>query len=731
VKFISEIFTFIRDDLYNYGIDFGSYESKVFSIRLIGIILKQYSTVQSVIIGKRLSKKTDAKLNENFRNFLANENIWNLSSIKIFIHLFNSSQDIDNSDVSGIANHLLIEYFVKTLVVDEIDLQVPFIDWINVKVAKSFKLSDIESYHENIGFFVMKTEYLFLKDPSKLTQEVNLLINMIENISTKLKLTKDVVELMENGENIFIICDCINYVLQKMVIQDFECVSKLAATMKSVTYQYLELINDKNTPANFDELDKKISQLLHQSIISYESNGEEANLKHKTLIMMFITFRSLSNLSESLAKIIISSSIKCNDDQFKSIMQLCVEINVQMLTRFCHRGAIEVASQSLGVITKIISNEFSQELNRNSLRAKNLQEMLDVLECEIDCGKRAFSSTGEIRSLRGLLLMSHHLTKNHLPFLKLIMSQLLLKSEQKKDYQFVENVQPIHLHLIAILVKDSDIVDEMLQYHDCILVSTFKKFKETKDFVMQNALLQIVGNMNPKISNFKRHNIDEESESFSFEPKAISIYEFHRKMPNSYEMAFKDLQSNDGSLSQTFIIILLEILSNYEYRKPFSNWDESDKSTIFIRYLSDPCEKIRNLAAKCYGQWHLPENLPATIANYTETIFNSSNSNLSHGSLILVRHMIQRYESSVKFVEKYNDEDFLRNVRSHIISIVGDDNQNCINRNLYLRYHLLDFLLFIGFKFTDIVVTKLVSEEDFVINIGYTLFADKVRRHQN
>lgn len=293
--------------------------------------------------------------------------------------------------------------------------------------------------------------------------------------------------------------------------------------------------------------------------------------------------------------------------------------------------------------------------------------------------------------------------------------------------KFVHNIQPINLHLLAIIVKDSELVEEMLPYYDYILLSTFSKYKETKDFVMQNALLQIIGNITPKISNHKRHFIDE-SDSPKYESKAISVYEHYVKFTYSYRIALFDFENNLKDLSQTYIIILLEMLSNFEYRMPFEYWTEMERmSDALKRLINHQCEKIRILAAKCFAQWQLPDQIPKIIQDKIRYIF-SSDQNLAHGSIVACRNLILRYESSIKFVKDFNRIDFLRNLRQKVVKTFEKDYSE-VPKNFYLRYHLFEFLMFLGFNIDHNIIQKLMNEDAVDSNIGYQLWRKKISEY--
>lgn len=729
IEVSKEIFTIIRNDIFNHGMIFGTYESKVFSIKILEVMLKQYC---GSIKRKRLSKKSDKNNNQTFMNYLKDNNIWDITSVEIFKYLVEMSRDTENSDICGIANEIILEYFIKTLTVDDNTIMNGkiFSQWIDTLMTENLNISDVESYHENISYCKMKIEYMMAKNSLETVRELENLTTNLEVRSNKLNANKDPVSAIQNGESVFAVIDTINYFLSQIdkKLLTKELILKLLSLAEGLTYQFLDFISDGKTPPSFDLLDTHLQKLVESS--EFESD-DIPGTKHKLLLTFFFTSRSLSEFSVALATI-VSSTYQPHENDYFMALKTCINVNIQILTRFCHKGVIEASSQSLGVITKIVSSEFTQQCDRNSIAAKNLQKLLIMLKHELDCGKRHASKTGEIRGSRGMVLMSHLIVRNHPQFVKFLMERLLILKEitsfyDTQDIKFAYDVKPIHVHLLAIILKDSELVEDMLPYYDYILIATFRAYKESNDFVMQNALLQIIGSITPKISNHKRHNI-EESDKPRYESKAISVFEHYVKFTYAFRIALFDFENNLNNLSQTYIIILLEILSNFEVREPYEYWSEMDRmGDAFKKLIFHPCEKIRVLAAKCYAQWHLPHKMMNVIKDKIRYIFRED-PNLAHGSIIAVQYMIQRYEASIQFVQDFNKEEFLMKMREKVLESF-QQSYSVVPKNFYLRCYLFDFLMFIGFNFNDRLVQELMNEDNITSNIGYQLWRKRIQEY--
>lgn len=419
------------------------------------------------------------------------------------------------------------------------------------------------------------------------------------------------------------------------------------------------------------------------------------------------------------------------------MMETCIDINIQILTRCCHKGVIDSASSALGPIARLVSTQFSKLIGKTTEAGKNLHGLLVTLKHEIDCGKRPFSETGDIRSSRGLIVMAHKIISNHPPFLRFLMESLLVlhpinRFEDTQSIRFDDNIKPIQLHLLATLIKDGDLAEEMLKYYDFILLATFKAYKESKDFVMNNALLQIVGAIVPKIANQKSHVMAQEDEPIVvYEAKAVTVYEFYVKFTYSFRVGLLDLDCKLRSLSTTYIIILLEIFSNFEYRNGVEVWSEIERMPeVFKGLMRHSCEKIRFLAAKCYAQWRkVDDDMLALIKSEVNEVF-SSDGNLVHSTIHSVRFMKLRYESNVKFVKSFNFDDFVfeSTLRTQLLdSFEGNERKFIAADNFYIRYHLLDFLTFLGFSFDSEIVESLMMEKGLQSHLGYEMWSQKVK----
>lgn len=507
----------------------------------------------------------------------------------------------------------------------------------------------------------------------------------------------------------------------------FQSIPVLSILLKIITTYFLNYMSDENQPPSFELLDQKVMALLGKSSCP-EANSCE--MKPKLIFFIWYTLRATCEASETIVSI-VKTAIKPSDKEYRQVMQTCLDINIQVLSQCCHKGVIDSASRAIGRITKMISDEYSKLWRKQSMAGKNLHSLLVTLKGETDCGKR---ESGDARSARGVMVMAHKIINSRPPFLKFLVENLLVivplkRFEDNFQIKFCDNIKPIQLHLLAALIRDGDLVEEMLRFYDLILLATFKAYKESKDFVVENALLQIIGAIVPKLANQKRHLMGEDdSVPIRYEPKAVTAYEFYVKATYAFRVALYDMTHQGEPLSTTYTIVLLEIFSNFEYRYPGENWSEIEAMRdIFRRLMFHQCDKVRLLAGKCFSQWHdNKDGMLKIIKDDLELLF-SSDGNVVSSTAHCLTLMIQRYESNVKFVTRFDIAEFKSLLRDKISKKFATQKFVGAN-NFFIRYHLFDFLMFLNFTFNNEVVQSLMIEEGLTSHFGYKMWSEKMKQ---
>lgn len=261
------------------------------------------------------------------------------------------------------------------------------------------------------------------------------------------------------------------------------------------------------------------------------------------------------------------------------------------------------------------------------------------------------------------------------------------------------------------MITDSELVQRMIVFYDNILVSTFAGLKNSRDFVMINALLQLIGAIIPKLARQKQQLTGGSSRMLEYEPKSITIYEIYVKLTYSYRVALFDLKFQGKLLPRIYIIVLLEYLSNFEMKILYDHWHEiSTMSEILEEYMESNCSTIRLLAVKCFAQWHIIDDRMPQIINKKVLQIFSANENYSLSCIFCVRFMLNRFENCMTNVRKFDMQSILLSVRNSI-NIEFCRSKLPSTPSGYYKGHLIDFLLSVGFVGDEKIIAFLASDE--------------------
>lgn len=196
--------------------------------------------------------------------------------------------------------------------------------------------------------------------------------------------------------------DCVNYGLKRLEPSQvkLQLIPALSILLKIITSYFLNFMSDENVPPSFEILDQKLTSILAKRTIL---DDESQSIKPKLVLYLWYTLRATSEIMETLVSI-AKSGMNAGSKDYRQVMNTSVCLLIQILSRCCHKGVIDSASQALGRITKVISEDFMKLYPKTTAPGRNLHSLLVILKGEIDCGTR---ESGDIRSTRGLLVMSH------------------------------------------------------------------------------------------------------------------------------------------------------------------------------------------------------------------------------------------------------------------------------------------------------------------------------------
>lgn len=194
VNVLREIFKIIRDDIYQQGFEINSYESTMFSLKLLNVILKQYFGSS----GTRLSRSTNIEGNLSFGKYLKENDIWDVTSSVVFNQLIKLMENNENGDISETVMRILVEYFVKKTLVDDFMVDgEKFCCWITEKVGRIIDGNFIPASTSADRHFILKFEYLLTRN--SFNEELELMIERLKEGFVKLKDEDNPVDSMEKG----------------------------------------------------------------------------------------------------------------------------------------------------------------------------------------------------------------------------------------------------------------------------------------------------------------------------------------------------------------------------------------------------------------------------------------------------------------------------------------------------------------------------------------------------
>lgn len=298
VKVLKEVFGIIETDIYQYGIELGTYESLSFNLKLLNIVLKQYFGES----GSRLCKNTNVEGNLSFGKYLRERKIWNVTSSSIFMQLVKLVDDDEHSDISEMAVTIIVEYFIKKSLVEDFSVDgLNFAEWVSTKARDASNQTQISSATSTNPYYILKFEYSMTKDCSVV--EVLNAVELLKSRFMKLKKDSNPVETIREGSHLFRLMDCINYGIKRLkpAAAKIKLIPvALKVLVKMIAYHFLDYISDPKVPPSFEILDEKLISLLGKS---KSHRTDFAALKQQLTLFIWFTLRSSSEITETLAKI--------------------------------------------------------------------------------------------------------------------------------------------------------------------------------------------------------------------------------------------------------------------------------------------------------------------------------------------------------------------------------------------------------------------------------------------
>lgn len=260
-------------------------------------------------------------------------------------------------------------------------------------------------------------------------------------------------------------------------------------------------------------------------------------------------------------------------------------------------------------------------------------------------------------------------------------------STEKDNY---DNLQAAILHYLCVLVKDSVLREDMLQYSEAIMVLAFEKFT-SREWKIRNAALQLFGGLIPKLLGQKQYSGETE---LNWEPVQISLYEIIDKMPKVNKFILEKLNQKT---SDSLLILFLEYLSKIEVRK-YNFEDARYQHNIhcyrerLYRLLGHRNEKVRDMSAKVFALFNeFRSDILISMDVLINMFFNGLNNfNFMHGAIKAITYMIRKYQSDIRYID-VEKVDLMERLFGKYIKNNNDVTLPFIP--YYIRTYLIDLLL--------------------------------------
>lgn len=297
-------------------------------------------------------------------------------------------------------------------------------------------------------------------------------------------------------------------------------------------------------------------------------------------------------------------------------LQRCLEINVAVLTRCRHKGAIEAGGLSIGKLTRAITSSLASD-------NQGFQLLHDCLERELLSESRQVSTT---RRGAGFSIMFLHVLKNDNPRERLLLHRAVQRISQRLNEKSSSGAgsdlsasnnhdrwEALVLHYLCVLVRDTELRPAMCKYYNEIMLVAMEHI-DNPEWTISNAALQLFGAMLGKLVG--QRQATEFETKLAWEPSELNYEELACLLPKACE---RMLQCCDSEQVTSSIILFLGFLSKVEHLCTTGEAQQSSQLLLRFRRLSwrllrHKCEQVRLLAATCFVRAHeFRCDLPAVL----------------------------------------------------------------------------------------------------------------------
>ncbi|XP_050334630.1 uncharacterized protein LOC126762138 [Bactrocera neohumeralis] len=671
--------------------DIGSniYQPKVFSLRLLEILLKSLYADNL----EKNAKNCCLTQNKKLGNFLVEQKVFESSSVAAA--LFKLLDDpLGFDDALELIMRLLQQ--IKFSEVDE-----------SVRLCKEF------SRHCEVDECVLSTLYARVTlNYCKSTGDEEAISILLQFAITSLKeeqedFQKDPLLVCKTRNHLFGFINIVGEVVQGNICLKTETLNEILDLLEKVLNLVLDLLNvckadplqAASNAASFQDMDESLEILVQKSAYKVEDHGKF----RKFLLMSFwLTLKAACDLATEIGMRYVATTEHNSTDC--QILKRCLDINVTVLTRCRHKGAIEAAGISIGKLTKSITSHCPT--------TSAVYHLLD------NCLELLFDNTKQVSVTRrgaGYSIMMLHIVKNEQqrtrPLLKSVMDRTIaLLNNYCANYashvEKFDRLEALLLHYLGVLVRDTELREATSHYYNEILLVTLKRI-EHPEWTEFNAALQLFGALIPKIVG--QTLAKDYDAAAGNENNDITYDEIIRKLPTACDYILNYFASKQDLNTDTRTTVLfLGFLSKVKHLPKKIGANECSFlqriRELMWRLLAHRCESVRKLAALCFVRAHdFRLELPQALINISNILGNVNNENLFLGFIATVGEGILRMQHESMHINDGAYKDFMQRLRSSLA--------NLKLTNKYKPYSiskLLDIFLLVGFDAQVNIVQELL-----------------------
>ncbi|EDW24036.1 GL23915 [Drosophila persimilis] len=410
---------------------------------------------------------------------------------------------------------------------------------------------------------------------------------------------------------------------------------------------------------SFQDMDESLQLLVNESAFDAKDDVEACG---KYLLMSFwLTLKGCCDLAASMGCSLLQTDAAAQADW--DALRRCLDINVAVLTRCRHKGAIESGGLSIGRLTRGITSTLKNE-------DKGFQLLHECLERELLAESRQVSTT---RRGAGFAIMFLHVLKNDNPRHRLILHravqqilQRLTESRPNVTDGNHDRWEALVLHYLCVLVRDTELRPAMCKYYNEIMMVAMEHI-DNAEWTVSNAALQLFGASLGKLVG-QRQATEFETRPV-WEPSELNYDELVCLLPRACEHMLDCCDRRKVVTSS--IILFLGFLSKVEHlRTTTAHTGGSDVDPRLLRFrrlswrlLRHRCEQVRKLAATCFVRSHeFRCDLPVALLASAKLAAHLTEENFYEGLLYTLTAGVHKLQHEARHVwsgqrlEKFFDD---------------------------------------------------------------------------